>query len=433
MMRLTGLILAACLIASCASSPNSEDGKRRSYGTAHRDVSMGHPAPTPRSRQPDERPPEKEINPNAVRKAPPAPAAFASLPGWEEAALYPGVMALRKSCRVFREGAADAPISSVAPWAGSTMDWLPACAALEVVEDEVSARTVMQTLFRPVEINAPDGKSRFTGYFEPVYEARTTPEPPFTEPVPAYPQDLERESGVGIFQRLPNGTRRPYPDRKAITEAGVEPLAYAHPADVFFLQIQGSGKLVFPDGTTMKAVYAAHNGHRFGSTANWLLNRGWITRGEASMQGIRAWMDRATPEQVRQAMNANPRYIFFTLEAPEEGETGPKGAMGVPLTPLGSVAIDREHNPMGVPMFIQTTAPGLGGDWSGMLVAQDTGGAVNGPVRGDIYFGTGKEAGERAGTMNAPGRLWVLLPRAVADRIPGIDAYADLGRNPPAP
>lgn len=428
MKRLTGLIFAACLTASCASNPQGPGHTGR--GAAHTDVAMGHPAPTPDSRRPSERPPEKEITPGGAQQMPPAPAAFASLPGWSDADVYPGTMALRKSCSLFREGAADAPISDVAPWAGRTLDWLPACAALEVVEDEASARAVIQALFRPVEISAPNGQSRFTGYFEPVYEARTTPQPPFTEPIPAYPADLERENGVGIFQRLPNGARRPYPDRKAITEAGVEPLAYAHPADVFFLQIQGSGKLVFPDGTTMKAVYASHNGHPFASTANWLLQRGWISRGEASMQGIRAWMDRATPEQVRQAMNANPRYIFFTLEAPEDGETGPKGAMGVPLTPLGSLAIDREHNPMGVPMFVNTSAPGLGGDWSGLLVAQDTGGAINGAVRGDIYFGTGKEAGERAGTMNAPGRLWALLPRAVADRIPGVDAYADLGQGP---
>ncbi|WP_018148823.1 murein transglycosylase A [Henriciella marina] len=436
MKRLIGLIMAASLTAACATSPEGgTDRETRTRHAAHTDVAMGHPQPTPASRRPAERPPENETpgEPGSGVQAAPAPAAFATLPGWSEAEIYPGVMALKKSCRVFREGAADAPVSSVAPWAGQTMDWLPACAALEVVQDEASARTVMQALFRPVEINSPNGESRFTGYFEPVYEARTTPEPPFTEPVPAYPRDLERESGVGIFQRLPNGSRRPYPDRAAITAAGVEPLAYAHPADVFFLQIQGSGKLVFPDGSVLKAVYASHNGHRFGSTANWLLERGWISRGEASMQGIRAWMDRATPEQVRAAMNANPRYIFFTLEEPEDGDTGPKGAMGVPLTPLGSVAIDRDHNPMGVPMFIQTTAPGLGGDWSGLLVAQDTGGAVNGPVRGDIYFGTGKEAGERAGTMNAPGRLWVLLPRAVADQIPGIDAFADLGRGPAAP
>lgn len=431
-----GLIL---LVAACASTkgPSSETPASAALGTEATGDASRVPADraglSPSASRPRARMEEDPVRHPPADAIPPAPAAFANLPGWDRANIYQGTSALKKSCAVFSERSPEEDLSGAAPWAGRTEDWLPACAALEVVKDEPSARAVIQALFRPVEIKAPDGKSRFTGYFEPVYEARMTPEPPFTEPVPAHPDDLVRRSGVGIFQRIGGGKQRPYPTRKEITEAGVEALAYAHPADVFFLQIQGSGKLVFPDGKVMKASYASHNGQPFRSTANWLMKRGWISRGEASMQGIRAWMDRATPQQVREAMNSNPRYVFFSLEEPKEGETGPSGAMGVPLTPLGSVAIDREYNPMGVPMFVQTTAPGLGGEWSGMLVAQDTGGAVNGPVRGDIYFGTGVEAGQKAGTMNAPGRLWVLLPRAVADRMPGVDAYADLGGRPASP
>ena len=176
-----------------------------------------------------------------------------------------------------------------------------------------------------------------------------------------------------------------------------------------------------------KAVYAAHNGQPFRSTANWLLNRGWISRGEASMQGIRAWMDRATPAQVREAMNANPRFVFFTIDPSTEQTSGPRGALNVPLTPLGSMAVDRSFHALGVPVFVQTSAPGLGGEWSGLLNAQDTGGAIKGAVRGDIYFGTGLRAGERAGTMNAPGRLWVLLPSAVAARLDAPRPVASLG------
>ena len=432
----SGLIL---LVAACTSTQGhpSTTPATAAIGTESpapsNNEATGRDGVSPSASVPRARMEEDPVRHPPADAIPPAPAAFASLPGWDRANIFQGTSALKKSCEVFIGRDPESDLSGVAPWAGRTEDWLPACAALEVVKDEPSARAVIQALFRPVEIKAPDGKSRFTGYFEPVYEARTTPDEEFSEPVPAYPDDLVRRSGVGIFQRLANGQQRPYPSRKDITEAGVEALAYAHPADVFFLQIQGSGKLVFPDGKVLKASYASHNGHPFKSTANWLLKRGWISRGEASMQGIRAWMDRATPQQVRDAMNSNPRYVFFSLEEPREGETGPAGAMGIPLTPLGSVAVDRDYNPMGVPMFVQTTAPGLGGEWSGMLVAQDTGGAVNGPVRGDIYFGTGVEAGERAGTMNAPGRLWVLLPRAVADRMPGVDAYADLGGRPVSP
>ncbi|MEL6724104.1 MAG: MltA domain-containing protein, partial [Pseudomonadota bacterium] len=194
-------------------------------------------------------------------------------------------------------------------------------------------------------------------------------------------------------------------------------LAYAHPADVVFLQIQGSGRLVLPDGRTLRAAYAANNGQPFRSTANWLLERGWIERGEANMQGIRNWMDRTTPQRARQAMNANPRFVFFDLEPEGDPRLGPKGSFGVPLTPLGSVAVDLTYHAGGVPMFVQTTAPGLGGSWSGMMVSQDTGGAIKGPVRGDLYFGTGEAAGAGADTVNAPGRMWAMLPRAVAERL----------------
>lgn len=346
----------------------------------------------------------------------PRPVAYESLPGWQGADLAPGLSALVRSCNVFAQRPPKNLVSSRAPWAGRHDDWVPACAALDVIADAQSARAVIQALFTPVEIAAPDGNSRFTGYFEPTYEARLYPEPPFTEPVPGRPGDLISTSGK-VYQTLPDGTRREYPIRAEITRQGVRALAYAHPADVFFLQIQGSGRLILPDGRTLRAVYAANNGQPFRSTANWLMARGWIQRSEASMHGIRAWMDRTTPERAREAMNANPRFVFFDIEPEGDPRLGPKGSFGVPLTPLGSMAVDLDFHAGGVPMFVQTTAPGLGGSWSGLVVSQDTGGAIKGPVRGDLYFGTGAQAGARADTVNAPGRMWVLLPRAVAQRL----------------
>ncbi len=249
-----------------------------------------------------------------------------------------------------------------------------------------------------------------------MYEARHTPEPPFTEPVFALPSDFVA-NGDQPLQRLPDGSTRPYPARSEITARGGQAIAYAHPSDVFFLQVQGSGRLTFPDGTTLRAAYAAHNGQPFKSVANWLIQTGRITKAEGSMQGIRAWMDRSSAAEVREAININPRFVFFQPLPEGDPTLGPNGAHNVPLTPLGSMAVDAEFHALGVPMFVQTTAPGLGGQWSGLLIAQDTGGAIKGPVRGDIYFGTGHDAGNRAGTMNAPGRLWVLLPRAVAERM----------------
>ncbi len=349
-------------------------------------------------------------------EVPPRPVAFGVLPGWEQADLGPGLAALKRSCGLFSGLNAERVLSDRAPWAGAAGDWQPACAALDVIQDDRSARAVVEALFTPVEVAAPDGKSRFTGYFEPTYQARVRPVAPFTEPVPGKPNDLITSSGQ-VMQTLPDGSTRRYPIRADITKAGVRPLAYAHPADVFFLQIQGSGRLVLPDGRTLRAVYAANNGQPFRSTANWLMDKGWITRGEASMRGIRAWMDRTSPARAREAMNANPRFIFFNIEPEGDPNLGPKGSLGVPLTPLGSMAVDLDYHAGGVPMFVQTTAPGLGGEWSGLVVSQDTGGAIKGPVRGDIFFGTGANAGGAADTVNADGRLWVLLPRAVAERL----------------
>lgn len=405
-MRIIGLLCGALLVLSgCVSN-----APRR-----------GPPPPV-------QVPPSQPVDPSLWETLP-RPVAYDSLPGWQTADLAPGLSALVRTCQVFEARAPQSLVSNRAPWAGRHDDWAPACAALDVIEDAQSARAVMQALFTPVEIAAPDGRSRFTGYFEPTYQARLSPEPPYTEPVPGRPNDLITSSGK-VYQTLPDGTRREYPIRAEITARGVRPLAYAHPADVFFLQIQGSGRLILPDGRTLRAVYAANNGQPFRSTANWLLERGWISRGEASMQGIRAWMDRTTPERARQAMNANPRFVFFDLEPEGDPRLGPKGSFGVPLTPLGSMAVDLNYHAGGVPMFVQTTAPGLGGSWSGLVVSQDTGGAIKGPVRGDLYFGTGSAAGARADTVNAPGRMWVLLPRAVAERI-RMNAAADASSTGP--
>lgn len=356
---------------------------------------------------------------------------FSDLPNWKSATLAPAMSAFQRSCAKFAERDLSENISDAAPWAGRVGDWAESCGALSAARNDDEARALLEQAFVPIEVIAPDGQTRFTGYFEPTYEARHTPTPPFTEPVPALPADLV-PNGEHPLQRLPNGRTRPYPPRAQITTSGVQAIAYAHPADVFFLQIQGSGRLKFPDGTTMRAVYAANNGHKFKSTANWLINTGRIKRSEASMQGIRAWMDRAGPSETRTAMNQNPRFVFFRPEAEGDPLLGPKGAQGVPLTPLGSMAVDTSLHPLGVPIFVETSAPGLGGEWSGLLVAQDTGGAIKGAVRGDIYFGTGTGAGERAGTMNAPGRMWVLLPREVARRMRA-DGYASLDSAPVAP
>ncbi|NBC20320.1 MAG: transglycosylase [Alphaproteobacteria bacterium] len=388
--RLAGLALAL-LFSACASAPAPDP------------VTAPGGAPVP------------PVPPTPPKLAvPPVPDAFARLAPWSQAEIAPGLLAFKRSCRAITGRETGEWLAPSAPWAGRVGDWQPACAAMENAGDAASARTILETLFLPVEVMAQEGDSRFTGYFEPTIEARKQPVVPFTAPIPGPPQDMVRVGGRPM-QRRPDGRLRPYPPRAQITAP--TPIAYAHPADVFFLQIQGSGRLQFPDGASLRAVYHANNGHPFRSTANWLIRKGELSRGEASMQGIRAWMDRASAQERRSAMNANPRYVFFAPQPVGDPKLGPAGAAGQPLVALGSMAVDDRRHAYGVPYLVSTSAPGLGGEWSGLLVAQDTGGAIRGAVRGDIFFGTGERAGERAGTMNAPGRMWALLPRSVAERL----------------
>lgn len=371
-------------------------------------------------------PPDETQVTDAVGLDPASISSLEELPGWQTASIGPALEAFRKSCNRWSTRAADAQISTRAPYAGRVSDWSPVCASLEGVSDPAAARLVLSTLLVPVAIDPGEQRARFTGYFEPQIDARRAPVWPYVQPVPGLPSDLVQVDGseIGLTegervpaQRLPDGSLRPYPERKDIVIETSRVLGYAHPADVFFLQIQGSGRLRFSDGETVRAAYAAHNGQPFRSTANWLLRTDRIERGEASMQGIRAWMDRAGFEEAQLAMNQNPRFVFFSEQPIEDAGLGPKGAFNVPLTPFGSVAVDTSLHPLGVPMFIETSAPGLGGLWQGLMIAQDTGGAIKGPVRGDLYFGTGAAAGDRAGTMNAPGRMWVVLPKSVAAQL----------------
>ncbi|MEM1088191.1 MAG: MltA domain-containing protein [Pseudomonadota bacterium] len=346
----------------------------------------------------------------------PRPSAFDQLPGWGSVDAAPGLKALRRSCDVFKANSPTAFVSESQIWAGQISEWLPACEALSVISDQNSARAVIQALFLPIEINPDSDRSRFTGYFEPTFEARLSPQGRFTDAVLPRPRDMVVQNGK-VLQVQPNNRLKPYPARSNIAQQTSGALAFMRPEDLFFLQIQGSGRLILPDGQTIRAVYAANNGRQFVSTANWLIRKGWIKRSQAGMVGIKAWMASTSEERMRAAMNANPRYIFFAIKPEGDPNLGPDGSLGVPLTPLGSIAIDPAFHPLGAPFFVQTTAPGLGSEWSGLVVAQDTGGAIKGAVRADIYFGTGDSAGDRADTVNAAGKMWILLPRAVADRI----------------
>ncbi|MGB8436707.1 MAG: MltA domain-containing protein, partial [Burkholderiales bacterium] len=190
------------------------------------------------------------------------------------------------------------------------------------------------------------------------------------------------------------------------------------PIEAFFLQIQGSGRVRLPSGETLRIGYADQNGHPYASIGRYLVEQGELTLDEASMQGIQAWA-RAHTARVADLLNQNPSYVFFRELPPNDvgrggGGTaeyvGPIGALGVPLTAERSIAVDRRYVPLGAPVYLATTRPNSDEPLERLMIAQDTGGAIRGPVRADFFWGTGREAGRLAGRMRQTGSMWVLLP-----------------------
>jgi membrane-bound lytic murein transglycosylase A len=193
--------------------------------------------------------------------------------------------------------------------------------------------------------------------------------------------------------------------------AGNELLWVDDPVDLFFLQVQGSGRVALDTGETVRVSYADQNGYPYRSIGRVLVERGELTLDQASMQGIKAWGAR-NPGRLAELLNQNASYVFFK-ESPV-GTDAPTGSLGVPLTAGRSLAVDPRALPLGAPVFLSTTLPNSTQPLNRLMLAQDTGGAIRGAVRADFYWGYGEEAGAQAGRMRQSGRMWVLLPRGFA-------------------
>ena len=279
-----------------------------------------------------------------------------------------------------------------------------------------------------------------TGYYEPLLHGSRVRTDKFRYPVYAAPQDLITIDLSDVYPdlkfrrlrgRLVGNKLVPYPDRGEISGdatplKGLE-IAYVDNAvELFFLEIQGSGQIKFPDGSRLRVGYADQNGHPFRSLAGLLIRRGEIRAEHASMQGIKEWA-RRNPKKVRQFLNANPSFVFFR-ELPGD-ISGPIGTLGVPLTAERSIAVDQRVIPLGVPVYLSTTFPGSKQELNRLMVAQDTGGAINGAVRADFYWGFGDDAGALAGRMKQRARMWVLLPN---DYVPAIESKSPVSPSVPA-
>jgi membrane-bound lytic murein transglycosylase A len=200
-------------------------------------------------------------------------------------------------------------------------------------------------------------------------------------------------------------------DAGALKNRNLELMWLKDPVDVFMLQIQGSAVIQLPDGKITRVGYAGNNGRDFVPVGKLMLQAGVVPKDKGSAQGIRDWM-RANPKEGMAWMQKNPRYIFFReLGADAASLPGPSGALGVTLTPTRSMAVDPAFLPLGVPVWLDTKTPD-GTPLQRLMVAQDVGSAIKGPIRGDLFWGTGAAALEFAGRMKSNGRYYVLLPKA---------------------
>lgn len=304
--------------------------------------------------------------------------------------------------------------------------WQDVCTEAQAMSgaDETAVRAFFEQRFRPHEVFNPDGTAEgmVTGYYEPLIKGDRKRTEKARYPIYAAPADLIVVDLAEVYPELKNLRLRgrlqgnrvvPYATRSEISDANGafrgKPIAWAEdPVDLFFLQIQGSGRIELPDGTHMRIGYADQNGHPYKSIGKLLVERGELKLEEASMQGIKAWAE-ANPDKLPELLNSNPSYVFFR-ELPD-GLSGPLGALGVPLTAGRSIAVDPKYIPLGAPVFLSTTWPNSARPLNRLMMAQDTGGAIRGAVRADFYWGFGAAAGELAGRMKQQGRMWVLLPR----------------------
>ncbi len=298
-------------------------------------------------------------------------------------------------------------------------DWRPACDAARTTPDR-EAGQFFSRHFETVQI--ADGKAFATGYYEPEIAGSRTRRPGYEVPIYGRPTDLidvdlgsfsDTLQGKSIRGRVDGTKFVPYHDRTAIEQGalqgrGLEIAWAADPVELFFLQIQGSGRLRLPDGGVMRIGYASQNGRDYTGIGKLMLDRGLLQRGQASMQGIMAWL-RANPEQGRAIMRENKSYVFFR----ELTGAGPLGALGVPVTGQASVAADPKFVPLGAPVFLSMDRQ----DANGLWVAQDTGGAIKGANRFDTFWGAGDAARATAGGMAARGTAWLLLPRGTLARL----------------
>jgi membrane-bound lytic murein transglycosylase A len=340
-------------------------------------------------------------------------AGFGDIPDWGRESVRASLEAFSQSCAVLEK----------------QDPWKAVCAGAQTLLGAAERDIVsfFELNFDPYRVVNTDGTDTglVTGYYEPLLRGSRTRSARYRFPLYAVPADLLTIDLSSVYPDLKNRRLRgriegnrvvPYFSRGDIDRddapiRGSELVWVDDAVDAFFLHIQGSGQVQLESGERLRVGYADQNGHPFKSLGRMLIDRGEITRERASMQGIKDWV-RRNPARAQEMLNTNPSYVFFR-ELPRE-LPGPLGALGVPLTPERSIAVDARVVPLGVPVYLATTWPNTNDPLNLLMVAQDTGGAINGGVRADFFWGFGDPAGAQAGKMRQLGRMWVLFPKGYA-------------------
>ena len=348
-------------------------------------------------------------------------ARWSDLPGWPEDDLVAAWPAFLQSCR----GLAGKPQWPL---------WRAACEEAKglAANDGAGLRRFFESRFEPYLLTNPDATTSglITGYYEPLLRGSRTRTATYSQPVLGVPSDLLTIDLSDVLPDLKNMRLRgrlqgnkviPYYSRADIVgrekDYADRVLLWVDDAiELFFLQIQGSGRVKLPDGKLVRIGYADQNGHPYQSIGRVLIDRGELKPDQASMQNIQAWA-RLNPAKLDELLNTNPSYVFFR-EVPFKGNVndGPQGALGVPLTGERSIAVDPRSVPLGAPVFLSTTQPNSNAPLRRLMLAQDTGGAIRGVVRADFFWGFGAEAGNQAGRMKQQGQMWLLLPPGAAPK-----------------
>ena len=353
--------------------------------------------------------------PEAPAAAKPAAATYAkvdwkALPAVTDADLQAGFAAWRSSCTRLKNDAT----------------WAKPCATASTVSD-MDAAAIRAFLQRDLDVyslraggHRADGL--ITGYYEPIYPGSLTRTDTATVPVYGTPDDLvvvqldsvyPELKGKRLRGRVEGKVLKPYDDAGSIASKGAKAPVLAwltDPMDLQLLQIQGSGRVRLADGKQVRLAYAEQNGHPYRAIGRWLVEQGELKKEDVTMDAIRAWA-KAHPTRVPELLRSNPSYVFFVRSA--DSPEGPRGSLNVPLTAGYSVAVDRTVVPLGSLLWLSTTRPD-GTPVVRPVAAQDTGGAIAGEVRADLYWGSGDAAGKLAGDMKQQGNLWLLWPKGVA-------------------